>query len=197
MFRKLYPDVYVESPYEIDYESLYADGYRGLLYDIDNTLVTHGAPATPRAVALFARLREIGFSCCFISNNGEDRVRMFNEEIHAQYTFRAHKPVADGYVHAMELMGTTPENTIMIGDQIFTDVWGANRAGLPVILVRSIWWIEECLVMAKRIPEVFVLLGYRRYRKHHGTTAHGAFFAKGDAVKRYLFRGHARTQEDR
>ncbi len=196
MFQKLYPSVYVESPYEIDYESLYADGYRGLLYDIDNTLVTYGAPATPRAVELFARLHAIGFSCCFISNNGEDRVKMFNEKIGAQYTFKAHKPSADGYLTAMELMGTTPENTIFIGDQIFTDVWGANRTDMPVILVRSIWWIEEFQVMLKRVPEVFVLLSYRHYRKKHKTTVPGAFFARGDQVKRYLFRGHARSEED-
>ena len=63
MFRKFYPDIYVDSTYEIDFDSLYRDGYRGLIFDIDNTLVTHGAPADERAKKLFAHLKELGFSC--------------------------------------------------------------------------------------------------------------------------------------
>ncbi len=197
MFQKFYPDVYVESAYAIDYESLYADGYRGLIFDIDNTLVTHGAPATPRATALFARLKEIGFSCCFISNNDEARVKMFNEEIGVEYTYKAHKPSADGYLRAMEKMGTNRDNTIMIGDQIFTDIRGANRAGIPSIMVRNIWWIEKFQIFLKRFPEVFILQCYRSYRIAHKTTARGAFFARGDDVSRYFLRGHARTIEDK
>ncbi len=195
--RTCYPDLYVDSAYTIDYESLYADGYRGLIFDIDNTLVTHGAPATPRAVALFARLREIGFVCCFISNNGEARVQMFNEDIHAQYVYKAHKPAPDGYRRGMEMLGTDADTTVCIGDQIFTDVRGARLAGIPVIMVRSIWWWEKAQIFFKRVPEVFVLLGYRHYRKQHPTAVRGAYFAKGDAVSRYLFRGHARTAEDK
>ncbi len=196
MFQKFYPDVYVESAYTIDYESLYADGYRGLIFDIDNTLVTHGAPATPRAVALFARLKEIGFSCCFISNNDEARVKMFNELIGVEYTYKAHKPSVDGYVRAMEKMGTDRDTTVMIGDQLFTDISGANRAGIPSILVRNIWWKEKFQIFLKRFPEVYLLLCYRGYRMTHKNTARGAFFARGDDVSRYFLRGHARTAAD-
>ncbi len=57
------------STYVIDFDNLYAQGYRGLLFDIDNTLVPHGAPADERACALFAHLKELGFKCCFLSNN--------------------------------------------------------------------------------------------------------------------------------
>ena len=58
----LYPDEYLDSTYVINFDDLYAQGYRGLLFDIDNTLVPHGAPADERACALFAHLKELGFT---------------------------------------------------------------------------------------------------------------------------------------
>ena len=66
MFEKFYPDAWMPSTYDIDFEGLYQRGYRGLIFDIDNTLVPHGAPADDRAIALFARLKRIGFSCCLL-----------------------------------------------------------------------------------------------------------------------------------
>mgnify|MGYP002646644955 CR=1 FL=1 len=81
MFRCFFPDEYLESAYAVDYEKLYQEGYRGLLFDIDNTLVPHGAPADDRAEALFRRLRQIGFKSCFLSNNQIERVSSFNERI--------------------------------------------------------------------------------------------------------------------
>ena len=68
MFDRFFPDRYVASTYVIDFEKLYEEGYRGLIFDIDNTLVPHGAPADARAIALFDRLKKIGFKCCLISN---------------------------------------------------------------------------------------------------------------------------------
>ena len=84
MFRAFYPDRYTVSAYVIDFEELYKKGYRGLIFDIDNTLVPHGAPADDRAIQLFERLKKIGFQCCLISNNKEPRVKMFNENIYWQ-----------------------------------------------------------------------------------------------------------------
>lgn len=75
MFQKFYPDLYISSTYEIDFDRLYRDGYRGLIFDIDNTLVTHGAPANEKAKKLFAHLHELGFATCLISNNQEPRVK--------------------------------------------------------------------------------------------------------------------------
>ncbi|MCC8150966.1 MAG: YqeG family HAD IIIA-type phosphatase, partial [Lachnospiraceae bacterium] len=169
MFQKFYPDLYVDSAYQIDYEGLYADGCRGLIFDIDNTLVMHGAPADERAKALFARLKEIGFSCCLLSNNKEPRVKMFNDEVHVQYIYDAHKPSTAGYEQAMRIMGTDKSNTVFIGDQIFTDIYGANRTGLSTIMVKYIYWKEEIQIVLKRRLEAIVLLCYRRYRKRHRT----------------------------
>ena len=61
LFERFYPDEYLDSAYEIDFEALYNAGYRGVIFDIDNTLVPHGAPADKRSIALFDRLRMIGY----------------------------------------------------------------------------------------------------------------------------------------
>ena len=143
MFDKFFPDKYVVSTYVIDFEELYKKGYRGLIFDIDNTLVPHGAPADERAKKLFAKLKSLGFHCCLISNNQEPRVKMFNQDIQVDYVYNAHKPSTKNYKKAMEMMGTNQKNTLFIGDQLFTDVWGAKRTGIANILVKPIHPKEE------------------------------------------------------
>ena len=69
MFRCFFPDEYLDSTYEINFEKLYQEGYRGLLFDIDNTLVPHGEPADERVKELFVHLESLGFQYCFLSNN--------------------------------------------------------------------------------------------------------------------------------
>lgn len=165
MFKSLYPNFELDSAYEIDYESLYRDGIRGIIFDIDNTLVTHGAPADERAIKLFGRLKEIGFETVLLSNNKEPRVKMFNDSVHSKYIFRAGKPGVAGYEKAMEMMGTTRENTVFVGDQLFTDVWGANKAGLVSYLTKPIHPKEEIQIVIKRFFEKVVLFFYHRSKK--------------------------------
>lgn len=151
MFDRFFPDRYVASTYVIDFEKLYEEGYRGLIFDIDNTLVPHGAPADARAIALFDRLKKIGFKCCLISNNQEPRVKMFNEPIQVDYVYNAHKPSTKNYRKAMEIMGTDETNSVFIGDQLFTDVWGAKRTGISNILVKPIHPKEEIQIVRRDI----------------------------------------------
>lgn len=165
MFETFFPDQYVASTYVIPFEKLYEEGYRGLIFDIDNTLVMHGAPADERAKKLFARLKEIGFDCCLLSNNQEPRVKMFNEEIQVHYIYDAHKPSVKNYEKAMEIMGTDKTTTIFIGDQLFTDVWGAKRTGIRNILVKPIHPREEIQIVFKRKLEKIVLYFYKRAKK--------------------------------
>ena len=106
MFKTFYPDEYVASTYVLDFEKMYREGCRGLVFDIDNTLVPHGAPADERAICLFDRLRSIGFDTCLISNNQEPRVKPFAEKVQSKYVFNAHKPSTKNYIKAMELMQT-------------------------------------------------------------------------------------------
>ena len=165
MFDMFFPDRYVASTYVIDFEQLYEEGYRGLIFDIDNTLVPHGAPADKRATALFDRLKSIGFRCCLISNNQEPRVKMFNQDIGVDYVYNAHKPSTKNYVKAMEIMGTDKENSLFIGDQLFTDVWGAKRAGIRNILVKPIHPKEEIQIVLKRYLDRVVLHFYKKNLK--------------------------------
>lgn len=165
MFDRFFPDAYVASTYVIDFEKLYEEGIRAVIFDIDNTLVPHGAPADDRAKALFSRLKKIGYQCCLISNNQEPRVKMFNEEIQVNYIYDAHKPSTKNYKKAMERMGTDVTNTIFVGDQLFTDVWGAKRAGIRNILVKPIHPKEEIQIVLKRYLERIVLHFYKKKQK--------------------------------
>ena len=166
MLQCFYPDNEMDSAYNIDYEELYRRGYRGIIFDIDNTLVPHGAPADERAVELFERLRRIGFRTMLLSNNKEPRVKMFHDGVGSPYIFKAGKPGREGYRRAMEEMGTTPENTLFVGDQLFTDVWGAKRAGIVTYLTKPIHPKEEIQILLKRYLERIVLYFY--HRKQNG-----------------------------
>lgn len=165
MLKRFYPDEYVDSAYSIDYESLYKKGYRGILFDIDNTLVEHGADASERAKLLFKRLKEIGFAVCLISNNQKERVERFNKEIQVDYIYNAHKPSRKNYYKAMELMNTKPSNSLFVGDQLFTDVYGAKRAGMTSYLAKPIDPKEEIQIVLKRYLEKIVLHYYRKHSK--------------------------------
>ncbi len=162
MLERFYPDCEEESAYRIDYEALYRRGYRGVIFDIDNTLVPHGAPATEAAVLLFKRLREIGFQTILLSNNKEPRVKSFAEAVGSAYIFKAGKPGRAGYERAMECMGTVPGNTVFVGDQLFTDVWGAKKAGIRTFLTLPIHPKEEIQIVLKRYLEKAVLYFYHR-----------------------------------
>lgn len=165
MFERFFPDESVSSTYDIDFQSLYEEGYRGILFDIDNTLVEHGKGASDQALDLFRRLEQMGFQCCLISNNKKQRVSSFNEKIGAHMIFNAHKPRRKGYREAMEMMGTNKENTLFVGDQLFTDIWGAKRIGIRNILVKPINKNEEIQIVLKRYLEKIILKEYRQKKK--------------------------------
>ena len=165
MFKCFYPDQYLDSTYQIDFEQLYAKGFRGILFDIDNTLVPHGAPADERAKALFVRLKELGFGYCFVSNNKKERVDPFCKAVGGCCVYKAGKPSPKGYQEAMKLLGTDRENTLFIGDQLFTDIYGAKKAGLFCILVKPIHPKEEIQIVLKRYLEKIVLYFYQKQKK--------------------------------
>ena len=168
MFKSFYPDCYMNSTYEIDFDGYYEKGYRGVIFDIDNTLVPHGAPADERSKKLFAHLKELGYKVVLLSNNKEPRVKMFNDVVKVSYIFRANKPSVKNYEKAMEMMGTNKENTLFVGDQLFTDVWGAKRTGIHNVLVKPIDKKEEIQIVLKRYLEKIVLASYKRYQKKQG-----------------------------
>ena len=168
LFENLYPDEERASAYGIPYEAFYERGYRGIIYDIDNTLVPHGAPADERAVALFQRLHDLGFHTVFLSNNKKPRVEPFAKATDSLYLCKAGKPKKQGYRQAMRMLGTDPQTTLFVGDQIFTDIWGAKRCGIHCILTSPIHPKEEIQIVLKRRLEAVVLFCYHRRMKRRG-----------------------------
>lgn len=162
MLERFYPDLYISSTYKIDFQGYYDAGYRGIIFDIDNTLVCHGAPADERSIRLLSSLKEMGFRILLLSNNKEPRVKMFNDAVKVQYIYKAGKPAKKGYLAAMEKLGTDTDNTMFVGDQLFTDVWGARNAGIFSLLVQPIDKKEEIQIILKRYLERIVLFFYKR-----------------------------------
>lgn len=157
-----YPQEVIDSAYDIKYDSLYEDGYRGIIFDVDNTLVPHGAPPDERSVALLRSLSAKGYKILFLSNNKEPRVKSFRDDAlpEGYYIYKGGKPKKDGYLKAMSTMGTDVTNTLFVGDQLFTDIWGAKRCGIRSILTRPIHPKEEIQIVLKRILERIILKSY-------------------------------------
>lgn len=162
---KLLPTQWYESTYKIDFDNWYERGIRGIIFDVDNTLVPHGAPADQRSQFLIQKLKDRGFKLCMISNNKEPRVKMFCDVVKTPYVYKAGKPRRKNYLKAMEIMETTIDNTLFVGDQLFTDVWGANRTGIPSILVTPMDPHEEIQIVLKRKLERIILYFYKKRLK--------------------------------
>ena len=162
MFKCFYPTYNEKNVYEMNFSKYVDMGYKGFIFDIDNTLVGHDAPADKRAEDLLKGLMKDGFEVCLLSNNKGPRVHEFNKNINATTICDALKPKADGYVRAVKALGL-PKNAILaIGDQLFTDIWGANRAGIDVVLVERLYPKETKFIYFKRVLEKIVLLFYRK-----------------------------------
>ena len=97
MFQCFYPGKIEDSSYVIPYENWKKMGIQGIIYDIDNTLVPHGAPADERAIKLFEHLKELGLKTCLLSNNKEPRVKSFADQVKSPYIYKGGKPGAKGY----------------------------------------------------------------------------------------------------
>ena len=165
IIKKFYPDTRKNSIYEVDFDGLHKKGIRGLIFDIDNTLVPHGADADERIETLFRELKKMGFKTCLLSNNKLERVKRFNENIHSLYIYKAGKPKTANYIKAMRMMGTKKETTVFIGDQLFTDIWGAKKTGISNILLNPVDKKEEIQIVLKRYLERIVLNAYEKEGK--------------------------------
>lgn len=137
---QLRPDYYIPHITGVTTGFLNRHGVRGLILDVDNTLTTHDDPTPhPEIAAWLDGMRQAGVGMMIVSNNTEERVRPFAEILGLPYVADGKKPGTDGMRRAAEqLGGLRPEETAVIGDQIFTDVWGANRAGIYTMLTQPV-----------------------------------------------------------
>lgn len=165
--KNLYPNLYVNSIALITASMLREKGMEAVALDIDNTLVPHNDPNPTGAVRKFlADMREGGIKICVVSNNDKTRVAPFCERLGIEcYVCGALKPRGYGYEKASELMKIDRERICAVGDQIFTDIWGGNRAGCFTVLVKPIMRKNEgLLIFFKRLLEKPILRRIERKR---------------------------------
>ncbi len=161
MYKKFYPDFKFASIREIDAEFLRSRGIKYAILDIDNTLVSYTLPrADEKAHRFLNMLSENGIKYAFVSNNHKERVALFAGEFNAFYVNDAAKPLLFGVKRAMRQLGAKKENTVLIGDQIFTDVYAGKRAGLLTVMVAPIEAKETPFFGIKRKLEKIVMKDY-------------------------------------
>lgn len=161
MFSLLFPYEYADSVFSIDYGKLLRKGYKGIIFDIDMTLVPHGADSTEEIDELFKTIHDAGLKTLLLTNNSEERVKRFIKNIDTLYLCDAQKPDTAGYLKAVELMEIQKGETVFIGDQIFTDIYGANKCGIANILVKYVTAEEETKIGIRRNLEKIILTLYR------------------------------------
>ena len=158
MIRKLTPDLFVPSIFAISLARLGRRGIRGLIVDLDNTLVSWSEQeASSDLLTWIETAKQAGFRLCLLSNNLTLRVEHFAALFDVPGIPRAGKPGRRAFRRAMDILGTGPENTAVIGDQIFTDVFGGNRLHLYTILVRPVadreFWSTR---LVRRVERLFL-----------------------------------------
>lgn len=157
MGRWLRPDAEADSIYAVDPSALRARGIRGVILDLDNTIVPWGAWDVPAALGPWiAAARSAGLRLCIVSNNAGARVAHLAAALDLPAVPGAWKPRRRALRRALGLMGTAPDATALIGDQVFTDVLGGNRLGLHTILVRPQARREFVLTRLTRLAERLV-----------------------------------------
>jgi HAD superfamily phosphatase (TIGR01668 family) len=158
------PDEVVSSVTDIDPANLVGQGIQAVLLDLDNTLVSWQRMDVPNAVRQWVEaMKRAGLRLCIVSNTRRRRrLEALSKELDIAYVPRAFKPRRYGLRQALDQLRASPEEAVMIGDQIFTDVWGGNRMGMRTILVLPMARREFIGTRATRLLERILLWAYRR-----------------------------------
>lgn len=157
---KLNPDYYIHRVTEISPQFLEERGITALILDVDNTLTTHDNPVPMQDITLWLeRMKENGIGMMIVSNNTPQRVRPFAEILGLPFVADGKKPSVSGLARAAQEMGATAQQCAVVGDQIFTDIWGGNRFGALTIMVAPLGPETVTFIKLKRIAEKVVLLG--------------------------------------
>ncbi|AVQ99438.1 hypothetical protein OBCHQ24_10585 [Oceanobacillus iheyensis] len=136
MLKKFLPNEHVKSIFDINPEVLKSKGIKGIITDLDNTLVAWDVKdATPEVIEWFKQMKENDIKVTIISNNKQERVKVFSEPLETPFVFSARKPLSKAFKSVAKQMGMKKEEIVVIGDQLLTDVLGGNFAGFYTILV--------------------------------------------------------------
>lgn len=163
MLKLFLPSEHVQSIFDIDPEKLKAKGIKGVITDLDNTLVEWDRPtATPELIIWFESLRAQGILVTIVSNNNEKRVRSFSDPLKIPFIHQARKPMAKAFHKARKAMGLNLEETVVVGDQLLTDVLGGNRGGFHTILVVPVAQTDEFRTKINRYFERKIMAFFKR-----------------------------------
>lgn len=163
MLRKLCPQVQAGSVADLQPEFFAGLGIRGIIIDLDNTLVVWGGDSLdPHMIEWVERMKSAGLRMCILSNALENRVKRVGDSLGLPFVSRAVKPRKSPFRKAMELLGTKPEETAVIGDQLFTDILGGNRLDLYTVWTTPISNEEFVSTKAVRHLERIVVRRFRR-----------------------------------
>ncbi|MFC7372707.1 YqeG family HAD IIIA-type phosphatase [Fictibacillus iocasae] len=136
MLKQFLPAQHVKTIFDISPEMLVQKGVKGIITDLDNTLVEWDRPeATPELIEWFTSIKEKGILITIVSNNTQQRVRSFSDPVGIPFIYSARKPMTRAFKRAIQDMKLKREEIVVIGDQLLTDVLGGNRLGLHTILV--------------------------------------------------------------
>lgn len=157
------PDIFAETVFDIDINQLKSEGIKAFIFDIDNTLATYAMPvADEKTHEWLDNLKAMGFGIFIVSNNDRDRVRVFSEAAQVDYFGKALKPLGIFLKKACRKMGVKPKETALVGDQLFTDIWGGNLLKMKTILVKPISEVEDGFVKFKRQFERRILSNMKK-----------------------------------
>ena len=155
MFKFLMPTYYYRTVFDLPDSFWNDNGVKGVLFDIDNTLEPYATELpSERTVALFDQLKAEGIKTAIISNNHKERVERFAAPLKAEYYYESLKPKTENVFKAIENMGLKREEVVIIGDQLFTDIWCASRAGIRSIFVEKLCDDESAFIRFKRAIEI-------------------------------------------
>ena len=157
------PEHVTDNIYSITPFLLAAGGYRGVIFDLDNTVAPYERLRPDEATMnYFAALAKAGIQTALVSNNRRERIELFNEKLGVFTVADAQKPSPHGIRRCIEAFGLPSENVLFVGDQIFTDCLAAHRAGIDCYLVKPIKSKETIFFRLKRALEKPFLSVYRR-----------------------------------
>ncbi len=163
MLKNFLPDEHVKSILDIDPEDLKKRGIKGIITDLDNTLVEWDRPnATPELINWFEQIRNHNILVTIVSNNNENRVKEFSDPLQIPFIFRARKPMVRAFYSALSKMGIKKEEAVVIGDQLLTDVLGGNRSGFHTILVVPVAQTDGFFTKFNRFTERRILNWFRK-----------------------------------
>lgn len=163
MLKQFLPNQHVKSILDIDPEELKENGIKGIITDLDNTLVEWDRPhATPRVIEWFEKMKQQNIKVTIVSNNDERRVKAFSDPLQIPFVFRARKPLTHAFHRAAKQMNLKKEETVVIGDQLLTDVFGGNRSGFKTILVVPVSQTDGLATKFNRFVERRLLNWFRK-----------------------------------